>query len=72
MRVLERVFEGQARFEITRTSGADGAARTLIDVAIPAGGHNLRQLERELRDFVLPDLELDEGLRVRMQTRRDV
>ena len=70
--VLEEVFENEARIEITRTPGAAGADRTIVDVAVPASGNDLRQLERELREFVLPNLDLDEGVRVRMKTRRDV
>lgn len=75
VQVLQDVFEGEAHIEITRTlegEAESGASRTIVDVAVPASGRDLRKLERELRNFVLPGLDLDEGLRVRMKTRRDV
>jgi hypothetical protein len=75
VQVLQDIFEGEAHIEITRTledGTQTGVSRTIVDVAVPASGRDLRKLERELRNIVLPGLDLDEGLRVRMKTRRDV
>lgn len=69
----EQAFDGEARIEVTQLEGdgtAEGKARTIVDVAVPATRRDLRELERAAKNF-LPRLDLDEGVRVRMRTSQD-
>ena len=83
VRMLEEVFDVGARIEVSRFElGPDSLPgtepdvsgsreRTVVDVALPVDSRDLREIERDLRQLLLPNLKLEEGVRVRMKTTQD-
>ena len=66
-RLLERFTDEDVAVHTTRTWDEDGLPISVVDVALPASGRDLREIEEAVRT-VLPDLDWARGLFVELKS----